>query len=124
MSTSSPACSSRPARKPQTKPVLGERRAPAGEKKLDGSVHFNDLAHILFDQAPAGRGRPAGRPGGLRQAGECAVGVILKKEIASGARGIGASSYENRVNGPGGMGNPAGFCQACGYCGSSGGMEP
>jgi molecular chaperone HtpG len=33
------------------KPVLEVNAEHALVKKLDGSVHFNDLAHILFDQA-------------------------------------------------------------------------
>ena len=36
---------------PETKPVLEVNADHALVKKLDGSVHFNDLAHILFDQA-------------------------------------------------------------------------
>ena len=49
----------------------------------------------------------------------------FEKEIASGARGIGASSYEKVSEWPRWDGNPAGvFAWACGYCGSSGGMEP
>ncbi len=36
---------------PQTKPVLEVNPEHALIKKLDGSVHFHDLAHILFDQA-------------------------------------------------------------------------
>lgn len=36
---------------PDTKPVLEVNAEHALVKKLDGSVHFNDLAHILFDQA-------------------------------------------------------------------------
>jgi len=36
---------------PQTKPVLEVNPAHALVQKLDGSVHFHDLAHILFDQA-------------------------------------------------------------------------
>lgn len=36
---------------PQTKPVLEVNPEHALVKKLDGSVHFHDLAHILFDQA-------------------------------------------------------------------------
>jgi molecular chaperone HtpG len=36
---------------PQTKPVLEVNAEHPLVKKLDGSVHFNDLAHILFDQA-------------------------------------------------------------------------
>ena len=34
---------------------------------------FDDLAHILFDQALAGRRRPARGPGGLRAAGQRAA---------------------------------------------------
>ena len=49
---SPPACSSKPARPPpETKPVLEVNAEHALVKKLEGSVHFNDLAHILFDQA-------------------------------------------------------------------------
>ena len=33
------------------KPILEINADHALVKKLDGSVHFNDLAHILFDQA-------------------------------------------------------------------------
>jgi molecular chaperone HtpG len=33
------------------KPVLEVNAAHALVKKLDGSDHFDDLAHILFDQA-------------------------------------------------------------------------
>jgi molecular chaperone HtpG len=36
---------------PETKPVLEVNAEHALVKKLEGSVHFNDLAHILFDQA-------------------------------------------------------------------------
>ena len=36
---------------PEAKPVLEVNAEHALVKKLDGSVHFNDLAHILFDQA-------------------------------------------------------------------------
>jgi molecular chaperone HtpG len=36
---------------PQVKPVLEVNPEHALVKKLEGSVHFHDLAHILFDQA-------------------------------------------------------------------------
>ncbi len=36
---------------PETKPVLEVNPEHALVKKLEGSVHFNDLANILFDQA-------------------------------------------------------------------------
>src|SRR5450830_1206435 len=36
---------------PEAKPVLEVNAEHPLVKKLDGSVHFNDLAHILFDQA-------------------------------------------------------------------------
>jgi molecular chaperone HtpG len=36
---------------PESKPVLEVNAEHALVKKLDGSVHFHDLAHILFDQA-------------------------------------------------------------------------
>ena len=36
---------------PELKPVLEVNADHALVKKLDGSVHFHDLAHILFDQA-------------------------------------------------------------------------
>jgi molecular chaperone HtpG len=36
---------------PTSKPVLEVNPEHALVKKLDGSVHFHDLAHILFDQA-------------------------------------------------------------------------
>ena len=36
---------------PESRPVLEVNPEHALVKKLDGSVHFNDLAHILFDQA-------------------------------------------------------------------------
>jgi len=36
---------------PESKPVLEINAEHALVKKLDGSVHFHDLAHILFDQA-------------------------------------------------------------------------
>jgi molecular chaperone HtpG len=36
---------------PDVKPVLEVNAQHPLVKKLDGSVHFNDLAHILFDQA-------------------------------------------------------------------------
>jgi len=36
---------------PHTKPLLEINPEHALVKKLDGSVHFHDLAHILFDQA-------------------------------------------------------------------------
>ena len=38
-------------RAPDTKPVLEVNPEHPLVKKLDGSVHFHDLAHILFDQA-------------------------------------------------------------------------
>ena len=36
---------------PDTKPILEVNPEHSLVKKLDGSVHFHDLAHILFDQA-------------------------------------------------------------------------
>ena len=36
---------------PDSKPILEVNPEHALVKKLDGSVHFNDLAHILYDQA-------------------------------------------------------------------------
>ena len=36
---------------PETKPVLEVNPEHALVKRLDGSVHFHELAHILFDQA-------------------------------------------------------------------------
>ena len=36
---------------PQTQPVLEVNPEHALVKKLDSSAHFDDLAHILFDQA-------------------------------------------------------------------------
>jgi molecular chaperone HtpG len=36
---------------PDSKPVLEINPEHALVKKLDGSVHFHDLAHILYDQA-------------------------------------------------------------------------
>ena len=36
---------------PESKPVLEVNPSHALVQKLDGSVHFHDLAHILFDQA-------------------------------------------------------------------------
>jgi molecular chaperone HtpG len=36
---------------PETKPILEINTEHALVKKLEGSVNFNDLAHILFDQA-------------------------------------------------------------------------
>ena len=36
---------------PEIKPILEVNAEHALVKKLDGSVHFDDLAHILFDQA-------------------------------------------------------------------------
>ena len=36
---------------PDVKPVLEVNAEHPLVKKLDGSVHFHDLAHILFDQA-------------------------------------------------------------------------
>jgi molecular chaperone HtpG len=45
------AQASRPSAAPEVKPVLEVNAEHALVKKLDGSVHFNDLAHILFDQA-------------------------------------------------------------------------
>jgi len=36
---------------PESKPILEVNPDHALVKKLDGSVHFHDLAHILFDQA-------------------------------------------------------------------------
>ena len=47
----------RPGR-PDVKPVLEINPEHALVKKLDGSVHFNDLAHILFDQALLPSGMP------------------------------------------------------------------
>jgi molecular chaperone HtpG len=36
---------------PESKPVLEVNADHPLVKKLDGSMHFHDLAHILFDQA-------------------------------------------------------------------------
>jgi len=36
---------------PDSKPILEVNPEHALVKKLDGSVHFHDLAHILYDQA-------------------------------------------------------------------------
>jgi molecular chaperone HtpG len=36
---------------PETKPILEVNPGHPLVMKLDGSVHFHDLAHILFDQA-------------------------------------------------------------------------
>ncbi len=36
---------------PESKPVLEVNPEHPLVKKLESSVHFNDLAHILFDQA-------------------------------------------------------------------------
>ncbi len=41
---------------PESKPVLEVNPEHALVKKLDASVHFNDLAHILFDQAVLAEG--------------------------------------------------------------------
>ncbi|MBK0391660.1 molecular chaperone HtpG [Ramlibacter algicola] len=41
---------------PETKPVLEVNPDHALVKKLEGSVHFHDLAHILFDQAMLAEG--------------------------------------------------------------------
>jgi molecular chaperone HtpG len=41
---------------PEVKPVLEVNPEHALVKKLDGSVHFNDLAQILFDQAVLAEG--------------------------------------------------------------------
>ena len=41
---------------PETKPILEINTEHALVKKLEGSVHFNDLAHILFDQAMLAEG--------------------------------------------------------------------
>lgn len=41
---------------PESKPVLEVNPEHALVKKLDGSVHFHDLAHILFDQAVLAEG--------------------------------------------------------------------
>jgi len=41
---------------PEVKPVLEVNPDHALVKKLDGSVHFHDLAHILFDQAVLAEG--------------------------------------------------------------------
>jgi molecular chaperone HtpG len=41
---------------PESKPVLEVNPDHALVKKLDGSVHFNDLAQILFDQAVLAEG--------------------------------------------------------------------
>ena len=36
---------------PASQPILEVNAEHALVKKLDGSAHFDDLAHILFDQA-------------------------------------------------------------------------
>jgi len=41
---------------PESKPVLEVNAEHALVKKLEGSVHFHDLAHILFDQAVLAEG--------------------------------------------------------------------
>ena len=41
---------------PESKPVLEVNPEHPLVKKLDGSVHFHDLAHILFDQAQLAEG--------------------------------------------------------------------
>ncbi len=41
---------------PETKPILEINAEHALVKKLEGSVNFNDLAHILFDQAVLAEG--------------------------------------------------------------------
>jgi len=41
---------------PETKPILEINTEHALVKKLEGSVNFNDLAHILFDQAMLAEG--------------------------------------------------------------------
>jgi molecular chaperone HtpG len=41
---------------PETKPILEINTEHALVKKLEGSVNFNDLAHILFDQAVLAEG--------------------------------------------------------------------
>ena len=41
---------------PESKPVLEVNPEHALVKKLDGSVHFHDLAQILFDQAVLAEG--------------------------------------------------------------------
>ena len=41
---------------PESKPVLEVNPDHALVKKLDGSVHFHDLAQILFDQAVLAEG--------------------------------------------------------------------
>jgi hypothetical protein len=51
----------------------GERRAPAGEEAGRQRALPRPGPHPVRP-GPAGRRRPARRPGGLRQAGECAAG--------------------------------------------------
>jgi molecular chaperone HtpG len=41
---------------PESKPILEINTDHALVKKLEGSVNFNDLAHILFDQAMLAEG--------------------------------------------------------------------
>jgi molecular chaperone HtpG len=53
----------------------GERRAPAGEEARRQRALPRPGPHPVRP-GPAGRRRPAGRPGGLRQAGECVAGVM------------------------------------------------
>lgn len=48
-------------------------------KKLDGSVHFNDLAHILFDQALLAEGGALGDPSGfVRRLNDMLLGMASK----------------------------------------------
>ena len=47
---------------PDTKPVLEVNAEHPLVKKLDGSVHFHDLAHILFDQALLAEGGQLDNP--------------------------------------------------------------
>ena len=53
----------------------GERRASAGEEARGLARTSTTWRNILFDQALAGRGRPAGRPGRLCAARQRAAGL-------------------------------------------------
>jgi HSP90 family molecular chaperone len=83
---------------PDVKPVLEVNAEHALVKKLDGSVHFNDLAHILFDQALLAEGGLPADPASLCEAGECIAGVVLTIKSSSTARIHCATSYELHSN--------------------------
>jgi HSP90 family molecular chaperone len=60
---------------PDTKPVLEINAEHPLVKKLDGHPRFDDLATCAVRPGPAGRGRPARRPGRLRAPRQRPVGL-------------------------------------------------